>query len=1138
MRRTRIGLVQLDDLHLERHDLIAAVVRLELALHLHDGVFLDGLGVVVVLEADALHVARRILQGECGHLRAALRQLRHHVRDHAHEHRGLDLLRALGQVSQRELGHTRDGALVRAQRVVRDVDLHDLLLERQQLALRPLHAVRFRNLLLEARIGIVAEQVEHRHLAALTILLALRGAFQQRRLVNEVHELLARVARRVERPALDERFQRLAVVAFRVQAVHEVVQRRERPVRLALLDDGLGHVRAHAAHAHQAEAHALVGGRELGVGRIDVRRQHGNARVVAACDVADQTVGVAHVGRQHGRHEVVRVVRLQVRRAHDQDGVGGRVRFVERVLSEFLRVFPDLLRDFQRIAVLHRAGVPVFLQRAHDVELLLAHSLAQLVGLARRETAHSHGYLHDLLLVDHGAVRLLQDGAEALVVVVDGGLAAGHLDVVLDHAGFQRARTVESDRGDDVGEARGRQAREQADVQRALHLEQAVHVAGLHELEGALVVDGDVLGNHLRAEALLDVAARDGEHVERAQAEEVHFQQTQLGRVMAVVLGDDAAALGVALHGHVIGHGVAADDGGARVHTLAAHVAFDGQRGVDDGLHVLFGLVGLLEIGVRGQRLVDGDAQLVADHLRDLVAGAIRVVQHARGVAHGVLGLQGAERDDLRHVVLAVHVLDVVDHFFATALLEVDVDIGHLHALGRQESLEQQAVGQRVERSDVHGVRHDGACGRTTARTHADALAARPFDVLLHDEEVRREALLDDDAHLVVGALLRLLRNGIAVVLDQALLHALAEVAFLGLALGQRETRKDGVALQHHVHLLGHFHRGVAGLGEVLEGLAHLLLGLHVELVVLEAHAVGVVERRARADAQHVVLGARVLAREVVEVVRGDGLEAGGLGHVGQHVVELGLREPGIGADALVLQLDVEIARFEAAGELLGPFDRLVYLAVVEQLRNDAGDASRRADDALAVLLQHAEGGARLVVEVVHVRLADQLHQVVVALVRLGQQQQVVQLRLRVLAQLFVGGEVHLAAVDGLHALARLGFHLVAHLAQLRNARHHAVIGDGHRGHVEVGGSLHHVVDMSVAVEQGIFGMVVQVDECHILCLLSVMDARRGIDDILTAFVVKRRLQTANKRWFLRERRPQQQAAFAALDPPLTRRPI
>ena len=43
-------------------------------------------------------------------------------------------------------------------------------------------------------------------------------------------------------------------------------------------------------------------------------------------------------------------------------------------------------------------------------------------------------------------------------------------------------------------------------------------------------------------------------------------------------------------------------------------------------------------------------------------------------------------------MVLAVHVLDVVDDLFAAALLEVDVDIGHLHALGREEALEQQAV--------------------------------------------------------------------------------------------------------------------------------------------------------------------------------------------------------------------------------------------------------------------------------------------------------------------------------------------------------------------------------------------------------------------------------------------------------------
>ena len=146
-------------------------------------------------------------------------------------------------------------------------------------------------------------------------------------------------------------------------------------------------------------------------------------------------------------------------------------------------------------------------------------------------------------------------------------------------------------------------------------------------------------------------------------------------------------------------------------------------------------------------------------------------------------------------MILAIDVLDVIDDLFAAPLLEVDVDIGHLHALGREESLEHEAVGHGVKVGDAHGVGHDGAGGRAAARAHADALAARPFDVLLHDEEIGREALLDDDAHLVVGLLLLALGHRGAVALLQALLHALAEPRLLGLALGQGKLRQDGLAL-------------------------------------------------------------------------------------------------------------------------------------------------------------------------------------------------------------------------------------------------------------------------------------------------------------------------------------------------------
>ena len=313
----------------------------------------------------------------------------------------------------------------------------------------------------------------------------------------------------------------------------------------------------------------------------------------------------------------------------------------------------------------------------------------------------------------------------------------------------------------------------------------------------------------------------------------------------------------------------------------------------------------------------------------------------------------------------------------------------------------------------------------------------------------------------------------------------MAEPALLRLALRQGEARQDRVALEHHVALLGEQHGLVARLGEVAQRLAHLLLGLHVELVVLEAHAVGVVDRRARADAQHDVLRAGVLAREVVEVVGGDGLEAGGARHLGELVVQLGLGQAAVGANALVLQLDVEVALVEAAREALGPCHRVVELAVVEELRDDARDAGRRADDAVAVLLQHAERRARLVVEVVHVRLADELDQVVVALVGLGQKQQVVQAGLVVLLELLVGGEVHLAAEDGLDALARLLLDGVARVGKLRHARHHAVVGDGDGRHVQLGGAADHVLDVGRSVEQGVFGVVMKMHECHEVRLSS-----------------------------------------------------
>ena len=295
---------------------------------------------------------------------------------------------------------------------------------------------------------------------------------------------------------------------------------------------------------------------------------------------------------------------------------------------------------------------------------------------------------------------------------------------------------------------------------------------------------------------------------------------------MAVVLGDDAAAFGVALDGHVVGERVAADDRGAGVHALAAHLAFDRLGGVDHGLGVGLGFVGGLQVGVGVEGLLDRDAQLAADQLADLVAHVVGVAQHARGVAHGVFGLQLAEGDHARDVVFAVELADVLDHVLAVLVVEVDVDIGHLDALFRKEAFEQKAVRKRVEVGNAHRVGDDGAGGRTTARAYADAVVLGPHDVFLHDEEVGREALLDDDVSLVlvalddVGAQLAELFHvgafALTVALDQAFLAFLAEPAHFGLAIGHGEFGQNGVALEHDVALFGDFEGVVAGFGEVL----------------------------------------------------------------------------------------------------------------------------------------------------------------------------------------------------------------------------------------------------------------------------------------------------------------------------------
>src|SRR6187200_2179854 len=89
---------------------------------------------------------------------------------------------------------------------------------------------------------------------------------------------------------------------------------------------------------------------------------------------------------------------------------------------------------------------------------------------------------------------------------------------------------------------------------------------------------------------------------------------------------------------------------------------------------------------------------------RNLVAEVIAEIEHAPDVTHDRLRCHGAERYDLCHAVRAVLFAYVFDHAVTAVLAKVDVEVRHRHALGIEETLEQQLVAQGVKVGDTERV--------------------------------------------------------------------------------------------------------------------------------------------------------------------------------------------------------------------------------------------------------------------------------------------------------------------------------------------------------------------------------------------------------------------------------------------------
>ena len=207
-------------------------------------------------------------------------------------------------------------------------------------------------------------------------------------------------------------------------------------------------------------------------------------------------------------------------------------------------------------------------------------------------------------------------------------------------------------------------------------------------------------------------------------------------------------------------------------------------------------------------------------------------------------------------------------------------------------------------------------------------------------------------------------------------------------------------------------------------------------MICLEAHALGVVDRLARLNAEHDVVHLGVLALGVVDVVGRDDLDA----YLSRNLDEQRIDAPLL-FYAVVLQFDIEVARLEHVAQHDRIVFRLFIVVFEQQLGDSPGKTRGQTNHPFGMLFERLDVYARLVVKTFDIRHAVQLNEIAIADVVFCNEHKVIEAAVapRLLVHVLAG--VELAADDGFEP------RLLHRLVEGEHAEHVAVIGDRHAGH-------------------------------------------------------------------------------------------
>ena len=136
--------------------------------------------------------------------------------------------------------------------------------------------------------------------------------------------------------------------------------------------------------------------------------------------------------------------------------------------------------------------------------------------------------------------------------------------------------------------------------------------------------------------------------------------------------------------------------------------------------------------------------------------------------ANGAPRTIGNDRCGERRTLMAIAAIDVLNHFLAALMLEIDIDVGWLLAFGGDEAFEQQIDLGRIDGGDAECIADSGIRRRSPALTQDLLFVGDPHDVI-DREKIGGDVQLTDQLQLFFQCGANIVRNAVGIAFGSTL---------------------------------------------------------------------------------------------------------------------------------------------------------------------------------------------------------------------------------------------------------------------------------------------------------------------------------------------------------------------------------